>query len=62
MARKPRIHFAGAVYHVILGGNARQDIFFDDRDRCRFYLLIQENLQRYNHWVLAFLFVPWGQA
>jgi len=28
MARKPRIHFAGALYHVILRGNDRQDIFF----------------------------------
>ncbi|MDT8445224.1 MAG: transposase, partial [Desulfuromonadales bacterium] len=54
MARKPRIHFPGAVYHVILRGNARQDIIFDDKDRCRFYLLMQEGLQRYNHRVLAF--------
>ena len=54
MARKPRIHYPGAVYHVILRGNARQDIFFDDQDRCRFLLLLQEGIERYGHRVLAF--------
>jgi len=27
MARKSRVHYPGAVYHVMLRGNARQDIF-----------------------------------
>ncbi len=54
MARKPRIHFPGAVYHVIPRGNAGQNVFFDDKDRCRFYLLMQEGLERYGHRVLAF--------
>jgi REP element-mobilizing transposase RayT len=54
MARKPRIHYPGAFYHVILRGNARQDIFFDDEDRCRFYLLIQEGTERYRHRIHAF--------
>jgi len=42
MARKPRVHYPAALYHVIMRGNARQDIFFDDDDRCRFFLLLQE--------------------
>lgn len=54
MARKPRIHYPGALYHVILRGNAGRDIFFDDLDRYRFYLLLQEGLERYGHRVLAF--------
>ena len=33
MARRPRIEFAGAVYHVITRGNNRQKVFKDDRDR-----------------------------
>jgi len=33
MARKPRVEFDGAFYHVIVRGNQRQDIFRDDRDR-----------------------------
>jgi len=54
MGRKPRIHYPGAIYHVILRGNARQDIFFDDVDRCRFTLLLQEGVERYHHRILAF--------
>ncbi|MDZ4185305.1 MAG: transposase [Desulfuromonadales bacterium] len=41
MARKLRIHFAGAVYHVILRGNAGDPVFFADRDRYRLYLILQ---------------------
>jgi len=54
MARKPRIHYPGAYYHVILRGNARQDIFFDDTDRYRFYLLLQEGTERFGHRIHAF--------
>ena len=32
MARKPRVHFPGALYHVISRGNQRQEIFYDDKD------------------------------
>jgi len=31
MARKLRINYPGAVYHVILRGNAGDPIFFEDR-------------------------------
>lgn len=54
MARKPRIHVPGAFYHVILRGNGKQDIFFEDQDRYRFYLLLQEGIERYHHQVHAF--------
>ncbi len=54
MARKPRIHYPGAFYHVILRGNARQDIFFEDDDRHRFYLLLQEGTERFRHCIHAF--------
>lgn len=36
MARPLRIEFEGAVYHVTSRGNARQDIFLDDKDREQF--------------------------
>lgn len=54
MARKPRIHYSGACYHVILRGNAKQDIFHGDEDRLRFYLLMQEGTERYGHRIHAF--------
>jgi putative transposase len=53
MARKPRIHFPGAFYHVILRGNGKQDIFFEDDDRYRFYLLLQEGVERFRHRIHA---------
>ena len=45
MARKPRIQFEGAFYHIIIRGNQRQDIFLDETDR-RQYL---ERLHRYRN-------------
>jgi hypothetical protein len=33
MARKLRIQFAGAVYHVLDRGDRREEIFLDEEDR-----------------------------
>lgn len=54
MSRKPRVHYPGALYHAILRGNSGQTIFFDDNDRTRFYLLIQEGVERFGHRIHAF--------
>ncbi|MEA1933759.1 MAG: transposase [Thermodesulfobacteriota bacterium] len=54
MARKPRIHFPGAVYHVILRGNDGQNIFYSQADRVRLYLLLQEGIERFGHRIHAF--------
>lgn len=54
MARKPRLHIPGASYHVILCGNARDDIFFADEDYYRFYQLLQEGVERFGHRIHAF--------
>jgi REP element-mobilizing transposase RayT len=49
MARKPRIHIPGGVYHVMLRGNAGQAIFFNDEDQEHFESLIAEGIGRYGH-------------
>lgn len=54
MPRKLRIHIPGALYHVILRGNARQDIFSDDRDRLRFYEILNKSHERFQYRILAF--------
>lgn len=54
MARKPRLHFPGAVYHVTLHGNGNQPVFRDDTDRTRFLLLIQEGIEKFGHKVYAY--------
>ncbi len=57
MARKHRIHYPGALYHVILRGNAQQSVFYSDKDRYHFYLFVQEGVERFGHRVLAFCFM-----
>ena len=42
MPRSPRIHAPGAMYHVTLRGNHRQDIFFTPDDRNLLTLIITE--------------------
>lgn len=54
MARKPRLHVDGGIYHVMLRGNDGQAIFFDDEDRYHFYLLLQQGIARYEHRVHGF--------
>ncbi|TLS67967.1 transposase [Mariprofundus erugo] len=54
MARKPRLHVDGGLYHVMLRGNGGQVIFIDTTDRSRFYYLIQEGVERYGHRIHAY--------
>ena len=54
MARKPRIHYTGALYHVMLRGDGGMDIFDDDRDRYRFFLFLQEGVERFGYQVYAY--------
>ncbi|MFO1501399.1 MAG: transposase [Verrucomicrobiota bacterium] len=43
MARKVRVEYEGAVYHLINRGDRREDIFRDDRDRGRFLETLEES-------------------
>lgn len=54
MARQPRLHVPGGLYHVILRGNARQDVFFTAGDRKYFYELLTEGVLRFGYRVHAF--------
>ena len=57
MARKPRIHVPGGLYHVILRGNAGNAIFKEDQDYDRLCLLIQLGIEKYSHRIHAFCFM-----
>lgn len=57
MARRRRYHLSGATYHVMLRGNDGQPIYYDDADRCRMCLLMQEGLERFGHRVFAYCFM-----
>ncbi len=54
MARKPRIHFSGAVYHIVLKGLENQSIFKTVGDRRAWEVLVGEGVERFGHRVLAY--------
>lgn len=54
MARKPRIHFSGAVYHVILTGLDKQSIFKTVADKRYWESLVEEGIARFGHKVHAY--------
>ena len=54
MPRKHRIHYPGALYHVILRGNAGYPLFLDDRGREHFYDLVGQGVERFGHRLHAF--------
>ena len=55
MARKTRVEFAGAVYHVLDRGDRREAIFKDDADRRRFLETLGEACARTGWRVHAFV-------
>ena len=53
MARRPRLQFPGAVYHVMSRGNRKSAIFTTDDDRRRFMNVLGEVAQTYHVRVYA---------
>ncbi len=54
MARKPRIHYPGACYHVILRGNAKQTIFHGSDEIKKFQEILAQGIAEHNHRLLAY--------
>ncbi len=54
MARKPRIHFAGAFYHVIARGNQKQSIFLDSVDFQTYLSYLAEYKSRFSFHLYAY--------
>jgi putative transposase len=55
MARKPRVEFEGAFYHVIARGNQRRSIFSNDRDREAYLGRIERYRKRYDFIVYGYV-------
>ncbi len=55
MARKPRVEFDGAFYHVIVRGNQRQRVFGDDRDRLAYLERLEQYRERFGFSVYAYV-------
>jgi len=54
MARKPRIHFPGAFYHVIVRGNGGQTIFRRDDDYRLYLKFLKEYKKRFHFSLYAY--------
>ena len=54
MARKPRIHYSGAVYHVILSGLDQQAVFKSVADRRHWESLVSDGVLRFGHEIHAY--------
>lgn len=57
MARKLRLLFEGAIYHVTFRGNARQEIFTDEADRRRLKERLAESAEDYGVRVYLYCFM-----
>lgn len=58
MSRKPRVHFPGAVYHVISRGNQRQTIFSDRNDFRQFQIFLETAQKRFAFRLYAYVLMP----
>lgn len=58
MARKPRIEFPGAFYHVITRGNNRQRIFADEEDYRSFLERLDFYKERFKFILYAYVLMP----
>ena len=58
MARKPRIHLPGGLYHVISRGNQKQKIFLDEKDLKTYLSYLSEYKVRYSFRLYAYVLMP----
>ena len=54
MPRIARIKSSTGIYHCILRGVAKRDIFLDDQDRYKFIKMIKETKEKYNYGLYAY--------
>src|SRR6266542_96290 len=58
VARKLRVEYAGAIYHVMNRGDRREPIFQDEADRQRFVETLGEGCERSGWQVHAYCLMP----
>ena len=55
MARKPRVHYEGAAYHVIARGNNRASVFGTDEEKLKYLEIITDYKERYGFQLYAYV-------
>lgn len=58
MARRPRLQFPGAVYHVMARGNRKHTIFHDTLDYARFVRVVAKAVRLYEVRIFAYCLMP----
>ncbi|NWG02093.1 MAG: transposase [Syntrophaceae bacterium] len=58
MARRPRIHYPGGLYHVIARGNRGLKVFREDRDYRLYLKFLEEYKERYGFLLYAYVLMP----
>ncbi|OPX86046.1 transposase [Pelotomaculum sp. PtaB.Bin117] len=54
MARKPRIHYHGAINHIIARGNNRENIFCKNDDKAKYLDLLKKYKDKYDFLIYAY--------
>jgi len=54
VARKPREHLAGGIFHVYARGNARDAVYRDDADRLAYLRMLGRTVSKMGWWCLAY--------
>ena len=54
MGRKIRVHFPQAMYHVMLRGNNRQNIFLEDSDYQQFITFLEKSVEEFSYKIHAY--------
>jgi REP element-mobilizing transposase RayT len=55
MARKPRIEYEGALYHVLTRGNQKQKIFKNQEDFIKYLKILSDYKKQYDFYLYAFI-------
>lgn len=55
MAREPRIHYETAIYHVIVRGNNRAQIFLQEEEKRKYLQIVADYRERYGFHLYAYV-------
>ena len=53
MPRRPRFVVPGLPHHITQRGNNRQDVFFSEEDRIRYFQILREHSRRHDVRILG---------
>jgi REP element-mobilizing transposase RayT len=55
MARRPRVHYEGAIYHVIARGNNRERVFETEEEKGKYLEILADYKKRYDFQLYAYV-------